>query len=421
MHFLRSPLMSNVFMRLMFFIIALSTYSLFSESANPNTTVETKALLQYLVNLSGQKILSGQESMWNDGSFPSSRDQYVYQKTGKYPALYTSDFGDFGTGNLADRSKVVSNAIAYHNKRSIIAFQYHMIQPDLADGSGFSAMNIKGSTYTKIPDILTSGSALNKEFNKRLDELAGYFKTLESSKVAVLWRPFHEMNGDWFWWSYQDKFKDLWIYTFNYLTSTKKCNNLLWVFGVNWYSNGSTGKATPEFYYPGHQYVDVLGCDFYTEYGHAYDKRVHDALRTLGGGKPIAIAENGTMPDFTTLRTEQPYWVYWSTWWGFEGSGKGNTDQLYSKNYGLTAVITQDEVSISTAIAYQGAQTGEGREIVFSYLTPDLNDRFVVYTLSGRKITGVLSFDQVPAGTCFLRGLDRGREAVKMVNGNSLR
>jgi mannan endo-1,4-beta-mannosidase len=406
-------------------IVFLASATISAAPANPNATPEAKALLQYLVNLGGQKILSGQESMWNDGSgFPSTRDQYVYQRTNKYPALYTSDFGDFGTGNLSDRNKVVSNAIAYHKKGSIIAFQYHMIQPDLADGSGFSAMNIKGSTYSKIPDILTTGNSLNTEFNKRLDAMAGYFKTLQDSSIAVLWRPFHEMNGDWFWWSYQDRFKDLWTYTFNYLTTTKKCNNLLWVFGVNWYSNGSTGKATPEYYYPGHQYVDVLGCDFYTEYGHSYDKRVHDALRTLGGGKPIAIAENGTMPDLSTLLTEQPYWVYWSTWWGFEGSGKGNTDALYTKNYGLAAVITQDEVSIAPVSIFSfspASRTIEdpgfaisNRSNALSLISSGSFDRLALYTIAGRQAAaaygnrGIFTFDNITAGTYLVRACGTG-------------
>jgi mannan endo-1,4-beta-mannosidase len=394
--------------------LLLEAASLFAAPANSNATNEAKMLLQYLVTLSGKKVLSGQESMWNDGSgFPSTRDKYVNQKTGKYPALYTSDFGDFGTSNLSDRTKVVSNAIAYHNKGSIIAFQYHMIQPDLADGSGFSAMNIKGSTYTKIPEILTSGSALNKEFNKRLDELAGYFKTLENNKIAILWRPFHEMNGDWFWWSYQDRFKDLWIYTFNYLTKTKQCNNLLWVFGVNWYASGSTGKATPEFYYPGHQYVDVLGCDFYTEYGHAYDKRVHDALRTLGGGKPIAIAENGTMPDLSALLTQQPYWVYWSTWWGFEGSEKGNTDALYTKNYGLAAVITQDEITMTSApAALSKPFHGNGCFLSAS----NKKDRLDFYTVTGRRMAplrttqGIGAFNFTSAGMYLVKSAKEGGE-----------
>jgi mannan endo-1,4-beta-mannosidase len=313
--------------------------------SNLNATIETRMLLQYLIDISGKQVLSGQESMFSDGAFPSSRDKYVNGKTGKYPAIYTSDFGDVNKSNLTDRSKVVSNIQKYAAKGSIIALQYHMIQPDLEDGSGFSAMNIKGSTYTKIPEILKEGSTLNKTFTARLDELAGYFNTLEKAHIAVMWRPFHEMNGDFFWWSFQDKFKDLWIYTWKYLTETKKCNNLLWVFGVNYYADApATSKQSPSFYYPGHEYVDVLGCDFYTEYGHKYDKRIHDELRTLGGGKPIGISENGTMPDVPTIRKEQSYWSFWSTWWGFEGSDKGNTDALYKKNYDYPAVITQDEL-----------------------------------------------------------------------------
>lgn len=313
--------------------------------ANPNATPEARALLQLLTSLSGQKILSGQESMWNDGSFPSTRDQYVKQKTGKYPAVYVSDFGDFGTGNLQDRRRVVSNAIAYHRQGSIISFQYHLIQPDLPDGSGFQAMNIKGSTYTKVPDMLTPGHALNTELNRRLDDLAGYFRTLQDSGVPVIWRPYHEMTGDFFWWSHQDRFQDLWKYTFDYLTTKKQCNNLLWMFSANWYPAGSTGKNAPEFYYPGHAYVDMLGCDFYVNYGHAYDKRIHDALVKLGGGRPLAITECGTMPDIAKLRAEQPYWVYWATWWGFEGADKGNTDALYAANYGHADVLTQDELA----------------------------------------------------------------------------
>jgi mannan endo-1,4-beta-mannosidase len=327
-------------------LLLIYTISIFSAPCNPNATSEAKALLQYLVSISGKKILSGQESMYSDGSFPSSRDKTIKTKTGKYPALYTSDFGDVNTSNLSDRKKVVDNAIAYHKAGSIIAFQYHMIQPDLADGAGFSAMNIKGSTYTKIDDILTEGSTLNKEFKKRLDEMAGYFNTLETNKIAVLWRPFHEMNGDFFWWSFQPRFKELWKYEWNYLTNTKKCNNLLWVFGVNWYSESSTGKSLPSYYYPGHDFVDVLGCDVYTKYSHSYDQRIHDTLRVLGAGKPIALAENGTMPDIRTLRVKQPYWVYWATWWGFEGESEGNFDSLYTKNYSDSSVITQDEVTL---------------------------------------------------------------------------
>jgi hypothetical protein len=52
------------------------------------------------------------------------------------------------------------------------------------------------------------------------------------------------------------------------------------------------------------------------------------------------------MPNIPTLSANQPNWVYWATWWGFEGADSGNTDALYSTNYDDPRVITQDEVSV---------------------------------------------------------------------------
>lgn len=311
--------------------------------SNPNASKKTGELLAGLYALCGVSILSGQESMFSCGAFPSRRDEYVFEKTGKYPAVYASDFGDVSTANLHDRRTVVENVLSYHRKGSIISLQYHMIQPDLPDGSGFKAMNIKGSTYKKMDEILTEGTKLNKIFKKRLKEIAKYLKKLEKKGVVILWRPYHEMNGDWFWWSYQDRFKDLWIYTWKFFTYKMQCNNLLWVFSVNYWSPGATGKELPSYYYPGDKYVDLVGCDFYLNYGHKYDKRCHDILWELGNHKPMAITECGTMPTIPSLRNEQPFWVYWCTWWGFEGTDKGNTDELYTLNYSHPEVITQNE------------------------------------------------------------------------------
>jgi hypothetical protein len=113
-----------------------------------------------------------------------------------------------------------------------------------------------------------------------------------------------------------------------------------------------------------------------------------------------------------TLLTEQLYWVYWSTWWGFEGSGKGNIDALYSKNYGLAAVITQDEVSISTALAPLPIQN---RESAFSLQTPQNSERFALYTLTGRRIApqGISALGLVPAGTYVVREIVNGSHEQK--------
>ncbi|MBN1608224.1 MAG: hypothetical protein JW940_16450 [Polyangiaceae bacterium] len=73
---------------------------------------------------------------------------------------------------------------------------------------------------------------------------------------------------------------------------------------------------------------------------------VDPLLLRIGGGSPIAFTENGVMPDIGTLGSSQPKWVYWATWWGFEGSDIGNTNQLYSRVYGSERTLTQDEVQL---------------------------------------------------------------------------
>jgi mannan endo-1,4-beta-mannosidase len=225
-----------------------------------------------------------------------------------------------------------------------------MIQPDEPDGAGFDTMAAFSSDNpypaANIDRILTPGDSLNTEHLRRLGELAGYLGQLQQAGVAVLWRPNHEMNGAWFWWGQQARFADLWIQQWDYLTNTHGLNNLLWVFSVNHWTDSPWGDGEPADYYPGDQYVDVLGVDVYLEYGHNYDQYVHDTLMDVGGGRPIAFTENGEMPNIPNLTAGQPNWVYWATWWGFEGADSGNTSALYDANYNDPRVISQDEVAV---------------------------------------------------------------------------
>jgi hypothetical protein len=318
--------------------------------SNPNADCAARTLLQYLYDIMGTSILSGQESMFSDmggwnPQFPSVRDSYVYDRVGKYPAVYSSDFGDVGTNNLHNRQDVVDNALRYAEAGSIIQLHYHIVQPDEPDGAGFNTMSqfSPDNPYpaANIDAILTPGDPLNTEHLRRLDELAGYLRQLQNAGVAVLWRPYHEMNGAWFWWGAQPRFTDLWIQMWDYLTNEHGLNNLLWVFSVNHWA-GMPGNGPAE-YYPGHAYVDVLGVDVYLDNGHDYEPYVHEELMSLGGGKPIAFSENGEMPNIPAISTEQPNWVYWATWWGYEDA---SSDALYSTNYGDPRVLTQDEVNV---------------------------------------------------------------------------
>jgi mannan endo-1,4-beta-mannosidase len=94
-----------------------------------------------------------------------------------------------------------------------------------------------------------------------LDRIADGLQQLQTNGVVVLWRPFHEMNGDWFWWDGKDPetFIKLWHQMFDYFTKTKGLNNLLWVYSPNHGTNTVV-------YYPGDRYVDLAGLDAYTDF-----------------------------------------------------------------------------------------------------------------------------------------------------------
>lgn len=323
------------------------------EPSNPNTGAEAKRLLEYLSDIGGKAILSGQESMFWDNQFatPSVRDKYVFERVDAYPALYSTDFGDFHhESDLARRAEilnmrpgVVDAVTDYAAAGSVIQLHYHMVEPSEPDGSGLRKYTASAPyNATLIERALTTGDPLNVEYLRRLDEIAGYLSILQERGVPVLWRPFHEMNGAWFWWGQQPGFTALWRHMWDYFTYTHNLNNLLWVFSVNYWPATAPTSMYPDNYYPGDDYVDVLGVDVYRLFGHAFDKRVHDHLLALGGGRPIAITENGVMPDLESLiASGQTRWTYWTTWFGFEAY---STDALYTRNYSHPRVITQDEV-----------------------------------------------------------------------------
>lgn len=113
----------------------------------------------------------------------------------------------------------------------------------------------------ELETLLTPGHETHVRWMHELDILAAGLAELQDAGVAVLWRPFHEVNGDWFWWGGKkpETFIRVWRHMFEYFTKTKGLNNLLWVYGPN------HGKHTAE-YYDGDAYVDIVGLDAYTDF-----------------------------------------------------------------------------------------------------------------------------------------------------------
>ncbi len=159
---------------------------------------------------------------------------------------------------------------------------------------------------------------------KDLDTIAAGLKELQEAGVVVLWRPFHEMNGGWFWWGAKEpaKFIRLWRHMFDYFTKTKGLDNLLWVYSPN------HGNKTAD-YYAGDQYVDIVGLDAYTDFVDPRHVLGYPEVARLP--KPFAFTEFGPHGphnppgDYNYLRFRDgieanfPRAVFWLSWddgWG---------------------------------------------------------------------------------------------------------
>lgn len=293
---------------------------------NPYASKQARKLLCFVVTNYGNHIISGQqESTWIDG--PDYEMNYINNNTGKYPAIRGLDRGD--STDFADR------AIAWWRAGGIPMVGYHMGAPTFPDG-------YQGSLQTvSIDKVLTPGTPEYVSFLERLDGVAAQLQRLEDAGVAAIWRPFHEAGGTWFWWSKEGgaQYQRLWRFTYDYLTGTKGLNNLIWLHGFN------GEPAASASYYPGGQYVDIAGADTYAGDGN-YDplKAMYDATTGVVGTRiPVALHENGPIPDPDLLQTSGADWVLFNTWHGNHLTVSNSVEHL-RKVYQHSYVITRDEV-----------------------------------------------------------------------------
>jgi mannan endo-1,4-beta-mannosidase len=320
------------------------------DPANPNATPEARALLKYIRSISGKYILSGQHN------YPATGDrntQFAADYIGKTPVVWSQDFGFAREGDkdsYLSRPAIIQEAIRQYKKGAIINLCWHAVPPTADEPVTFQPLpgrdpgaplaSVQGRlTDKQFQDILTPGTELYKKWVKQVDEIAKFLKQLQDAKVPVLWRPYHEMNGDWFWWGgrYEGKYTTAALYRqiFDRMVKYHKLNNLIWIWSVD-----RPSRADREFvkYYPGTKYLDILAIDIY---GNDFNQSYYDGLMALSEGKPITLAEVGNPPSIEVIN-KQPNWVYWVVW---AGMVRGTSVADYEKLLKDPGVVFMEEPS----------------------------------------------------------------------------
>jgi mannan endo-1,4-beta-mannosidase len=272
--------------------------------SDKNATPETVNLYQNLILLQEKGFLFGHQDDLAYGvkwRYEDGRSD-IKDVTGDYPALYGWDLGgiEHQKSNNIDGVpfKKMKNWIKeIYDRGGVSTISWHMDNP-------LTMKNSWDTTPGSLRSILPNGEK-HQLYLSWLDQAAQFLCNLKGSdgkKIPILYRPFHELTGNWFWWcknnATPEEFKEIWRFTIHYLRETKKINNLIIVY------NTADFKSKEEFleYYPGDDVVDVLSFDKYQYTNPVTDSsfitEVQNQLKIMNDvavehQKPMAIAETG--------------------------------------------------------------------------------------------------------------------------------
>jgi mannan endo-1,4-beta-mannosidase len=303
---------------------------------NPGASPEASKLLEYLYSIHGKKIIAGHHN-WvvRPDTFPNR----VYELTGKRPEIWGTDFIDYYKPGIAQA--IVNEAYKKYKEGYIITLMWHAGRPMDNPPFGWKE-SIQGKLSDKEwEELTTPGTALNEKWTGQVDTVASYLKELQKLGVPILWRPYHELNGVWFWWGNRkgpNGSSKLWRMMFDRFVNHHKLDNLIWV----WNTNAPRELINDEAYaytdyFPGLDCVDVLATDVYHR---DYEQSHHDELVSLGQGKLIALGEVGELPSQEILNS-QPMWTWFMLWANFVNTN--NSPGEVRSVYSYPGVLTHED------------------------------------------------------------------------------
>lgn len=313
-------------------------------TADSEATKEAQELLRELHCVAGKKIITGQHTQ----TIPCEEIAYIRQTTGKEPKLRGFELLGYSPNiNYADASPECLTEIEENKGTAEMALKWAIEQRKNGNGGiltftfhWFSPLGGRDkSFYTENTDfdaakILQEGTPERAAFYHDMDAIAGILQQFQQEHIPILWRPFHESYGTWFWWGAKGAkvARDLYRLMYDYYTGEKNLHNLLWVWNCD-----------IEEAYPGDEYVDVVSIDVYlpeyqsTDYADAYEKLVAATSRD----KVATLAEVGYLPDVDLLQKSRIPWAYYMTWSkefciGEKYNSVENLKKMYDSEYAVT-------------------------------------------------------------------------------------
>ncbi len=351
--------------------------------SDSKATKETQGLMNYLCDVYGEHMLSGQQEIYGGGHTPdapcgySGADlqgyetefEWIKKQFGDYPAIRGFDMMNYNPLYGWDDG-TTERMIEWGTKRNgIPTLCWHINVPkDFANYTLGEAVDWQKCTYK--PDetdfdtaqAVIEGTKENEYFKLAIADLAEQLLRVQEAGVPIIFRPLHEAEGNsnldgsgsWFWWGKggAEVYKQLWQLLYTTLTEEYGVHNLIWEYNSYDYS-------TSPSWYPGDEWVDIVGYDKYNCIYNRHDGKpsgsgpnedaISGTFYTLvdltDGKKLVSMPENDTVPSLDNIMVEQAYWLYFCIWYDngsenfLSGSDKNDPEvlkEMYQSDFCIT-------------------------------------------------------------------------------------
>jgi mannan endo-1,4-beta-mannosidase len=303
---------------------------------NPNASAQARNVLNYLAGLRGKGIVLGQHTQ----TLAQEERVYIRDVTGKEPGLCGFELLAYSPNiNYRESSKeclleveenknTLEKTWEWAERKGLITFTWHWYSPLYGADKSFYQRN----TAFDARLALRESSPERQAFIRDMDAMAELLKPFCQKRIPILWRPFHESEGTWFWWGSRgpETARLLWQDMYKRFTQTHALDNLIWV----WNSPLAEG-------YVGDEYCDVISRDIYLSANtHSdYQETYNELVKLTAAKKMTALGETGPLPDIDMLAQTQIPWAWFMTWSKSvcrEQTSRERLQAAYNSAYGIT-------------------------------------------------------------------------------------
>ena len=324
-----------------------------AEPVNRKLSPEASELLDYLASVYGRKVLTGQQG--------SDNVERAFKASGLYPAILGEDLCGWSKRRWDEVYKrnqqhALDRLKSWRKAGGIVSLSWHWPNP-MGEGGDFVHTQPEGAARPDVGKMVTPGTAEHRAMMEDLRKHADSLQQLCDARIPVLWRPLHEIEGGWFWWTdYRtpENTAELWRIMFDYLTRQRKLNNLIWVYSAALAADkGKEGCVAIERrkrFYPGQAYVDIAGIDIYPnpwwgwkDYRDDTYQKAFDIMSQVAPQKMLALCECQGFPPPELLAKQGPRWLYCLPWWVGKDN-KHNPPEWIKSVYPHGLLITRDKL-----------------------------------------------------------------------------